>query len=75
VATAAGVPKVGAGIAAAGAGTAMTTFDACDSDNNVIFSGSVTVTGGGGDIQVNNTNIADTQSLTITALTFTQPAS
>jgi hypothetical protein len=48
-------------------------FRAFDSDNNAVFDGSVTATGGGGDLEVNNTNIAVDQEGSVTALTYTQP--
>ncbi len=71
VATAAGTLD-GAGVTAAGAGTVATTFDVCDSDNNVIWSGSVGI--GSGEANLNNSNIADGQVITLTAFTHTQPA-
>lgn len=71
VATAAGTLD-GAGIAAAGAGTAATTFDVCDSDNNVIWSGAVG--NGSGEANLNNTNIANGQAITLSSFTHTQPA-
>lgn len=36
--------------------------------------GAVTATGGGGELELQNTSIAITQQVTITAVTFTQPA-
>lgn len=74
VASAAGLPNSGVGLAAAGTGTACTKFEATDSDNNVIYSGTVTVTGGGGDITIDNTSIAENQTVNLTSLTHTQPA-
>jgi hypothetical protein len=71
VATAAGTLN-GAGVAAAGAGTVMTTFDVTDSDNTVVWSG--TVGNGSGDIDVDNTTIADGQVITLSSFTHTQPA-
>jgi tetrahydromethanopterin S-methyltransferase subunit D len=68
VATAAGTLD-GAGIAAAGAGTVAATFDVTDSDNTVIWSGAV-----GAELTLNNTTIADTQVVTVTSFTHTQPA-
>lgn len=59
---------------ATGDGTA-TTFKAYDSDANEIFSGSVTATGGGGEIEVTNTSISTGDKLEITSATYTQPAS
>jgi hypothetical protein len=71
VATAAGTLD-GAGIAAAGAGTVATTFDVTDSDNTVIWSGSVG--NGSGELDLDNTTIADGQAITISSFTHTQPA-
>jgi hypothetical protein len=72
VATLAGTPRAGAGVAAAGAGDDAATFDLCDSDNNVVLSGAVGV--GSGELQLDNINIADEQVVNITAFTHTQPA-
>lgn len=36
--------------------------------------GAVTATGGGGELELQNTSIATTQTVTITSVTFTQPA-
>lgn len=69
VATAAGLPRVGAGIAAAGTGTVATTFDVTDSDNNVCWSGAV-----GAELTLDNANIANGQAVTINTFTHTQPA-
>lgn len=55
-------------------GTA-TKFDACDTDGTVVFDGTVTATGGGGDIELVTTAIVATQPVEITACTFTMPAS
>lgn len=71
VATAAGTLD-GAGIAAAGAGTVAQTFDVTDSDNNVIWSGAVG--NGSGELDLDNTTIADGQAITVTSFTHTQPA-
>lgn len=75
VASAAGLPKSGTGLAAAGTGTAATQFDATDSTNAVVWSGTVTGVGGGGDIELDNVSIAENQVVTVTSLTHTQPAS
>lgn len=61
-------------------GTAVATgtagwFRVADSDGNTVFDGSVTGTGGGGDIELDNTSIASGQTVTITALPFSTPAS
>lgn len=75
VATAAGLPKSGTGLAAAGGGTACTKFEVTDSTNAVVWSGTVTATGGGGDITLDNVSIAEGQTVNLTSLTYTQPAS
>lgn len=48
--------------------------DGVDQTDNVI-DGSVTATGGGGDMEINNTSIAIGQDVNITAWTVTAPAS
>ena len=63
----------------AGAAGTAGWFRALDSDgvditDNVI-DGSVTATGGGGDMEINNTSIAVGQDVNITAWTVTAPAS
>ena len=75
VATALSVPLAGVGIAAAGAGTAAATFDVVDGSDVVIWSGTVTVTGGGGELTLDNITIANLQVIAVTAFTHTQPAS
>lgn len=62
------------GEAGAGGGTACTKFDFTDSSDTVVWSGTVTVTGGGGDITRDNTSIASGQTVNITGYTHTQPA-
>lgn len=71
VATAAGTLD-GAGVTAASTGTAATTFDVTDSDNNVIWSGAVG--NGSGELDLDNVNIADGQVVTVSSFTHTQPA-
>lgn len=71
-AVAAGMPKTGAGLAAAGVGTLATKFDVTDSDNTVIWSGVVGV--GAGEIQLDNNSIALNQVITVNSLKHTQPA-
>jgi hypothetical protein len=50
-------------------------FQVQDQDGTVIFSGSVTATGGGGDVTIDNTSIVSGQTVNLTAFTFTVPAS
>ena len=59
---------------ASGTGTA-TTFKLFDSDSTEVLSGTVTGTGGGGDITLDSTSITSGQTVNITSLTYTQPAS
>jgi hypothetical protein len=54
---------------ATGAGDAD-GFAITDSDDTVIFSGTVTATGGGGDLTLDNVNIAIGQTVTISSFTF-----
>jgi hypothetical protein len=71
VATLAGVPLSTTGI---GDGNAA-QFQLRDGDDVVILTGSVTATGGGGDLTVDNVAIATGQTVNITSLSFTLPAS
>jgi hypothetical protein len=59
---------------ASGTGTAG-WFRVEDSTGANVFDGSVTATGGGGDLELDNTSIASGQTVTITSLGFTVPAS
>jgi hypothetical protein len=70
VAAMSGLPKSGT---AAASGTAD-NFQVTDSSGNVIFSGSVTATGGGGDLTLDNTSIASGQTVTVTAGSYTAPS-
>lgn len=69
VATASGLPKSGTGEAAAGSGTAATKYDVTDSDDNVIWSGTIPA-----DMTLDNASIAENQTVTISSWTHTQPA-
>lgn len=60
--------------AASGTGTAG-WFRVEDSTGANVFDGSVTGTGGGGDLELDNTSIASGQTVTITSLPFSTPAS
>lgn len=71
VATLAGTPRSGTGVAAGDADN----FEVTDSDDEVMWTGSVTATGGGGDLTLDNVNIAVDQTVNVTGLTHTQPAS
>ncbi len=44
-----------------------------DSDDNVLWTGTVTASGGGGDFEIDNTSITIGQEVQLTAFTFTVP--
>ena len=76
-----GAGTAGAGIATAGtitpdtdcnAGT-VTKFEAKSSGSAVIFQGTVTATGGGGDIILSSTAIGAGDTISISALTYEAP--
>lgn len=69
VATAASLPIASVGLAAGAAGYGAVV----DSDDTVRWTGTVTVTGGGGDFTIDNTSIAVDQVVNLTAFTFTLP--
>jgi hypothetical protein len=50
-------------------------FRVLDSDNNALIDGSVTATGGGGDLTLATTAVTSGLDVSITALTLTQPIS
>lgn len=49
-------------------------FRALDSDNNTVFDGAITATGGGGDLTLASTSLVAGGTVTITGGTCTQPA-
>jgi len=59
-------------VAASGTGSAG-GFRVYDSDANGIWDGSITVSGGGGDMTVNTVSLVIGVNFTITAQTYTQP--
>ena len=60
------------GVAAAGAGTATLAYRIYDSAGTTCHEqGTVTVTGGGGDMTMDNVNVADTQVVNVNTLTRT----
>jgi len=62
----------GAGAAGAGAGTDIGYFRIFDSSGTTCHDqGTVTATGGGGDMTLNNINIANAQSISVSAFNFT----
>lgn len=73
-ASAAGTPLSGTGDAGAGAGTNAQSFRVVDSVGTTVYDGAVTGTGGGGELKLDNVSIADGQTVTITSLTYQQPA-
>lgn len=70
VASIASAPRTTTGAAAGTAGW----FRAEDSDGTNCFDGSVTATGGGGQLELNSTTISVGVSVEITSGTFTMPA-
>lgn len=71
VATLASTPRTTTGVADGTAGW----FRAEDSTGANVFDGSVTATGGGGQLELNTTTISTGVSVSITSGTFTQPGS
>jgi hypothetical protein len=72
VSTANGLP-ISAIAAAATVGAGCNSYVAYDTDGTQVWSGTVSVTGGAGELQVDNVIVALGQTITITGLTFTQP--
>lgn len=66
-----GTPRTGT---AAAAGTAASFVVENNAGTNV-FTGTVTATGGGGDLTLDNVSIASGQQVSISSFTYTQPAS
>lgn len=66
------------------AGTTLTTtadntgtadqFEVRDKDNAMVYTGTVTATGGGGDVEIDNTSVSSGQSADLTSHTYTAPA-
>lgn len=71
VATANGLPLSANATAAV---PAADNFEVTDSTDVVVFTGTVTATGGGGDLELNSTNIALGRPVSVTSWTHTQPA-
>lgn len=62
----------GVGTVAAGVGVDATYFQIFDSTGLVLgIKGTITITGGGGDMTLDNDNIAETQVVTVTQFTLT----
>ena len=70
VATAQGLPKNGYGTPAAGGGSAAAKYDVTDSNDNVIWSGTIP-----GNMTLDNVNIAQSQVVRLTSWVHSQPAS
>jgi hypothetical protein len=73
-AAALGVPLAGVGTAAASTGTNAQSFRIVGRDEQTVYDGAVTGTGGGGELTLDNVSIAEDQAVTVTALTYTQPS-
>lgn len=69
VATGSGLPKTGTGLAAGTAGW----FRAVDSDGTGVWQGTVTATGGGGDMTMDTTTVSVGLTVNLTALSYTTP--
>lgn len=64
----------GSGAAAAGAGTAVGHYAIMESTGTTCHEqGTVTATGGGGDLTLDNVNIANAQAVNITSFSHTEP--
>lgn len=55
-------------------GGTITKFEARNSSAAVVFTGTVTATGGGGDITLSSVTLAAGEKLEVTSFTYTQPA-
>lgn len=66
----AGTPRTGTGAAAGNAAS----FRVINRDGATVFDGAVTATGGGGQLELDNINIAVGQTVNVTSLNYTQPA-
>jgi len=75
IASALGTPLSGTGEEAAGAGTAAQSFRVVDSDGNTCWDGAVGAAESGAECVLDNVSIAEGQTVTITSLTYQQPAS
>lgn len=49
-------------------------FEVRDKDNNKVYGGSVTATGGGGDVEIDNTSVNSGQSAELSSHSYTAPA-
>lgn len=60
--------------ASADASGTLDGFQVKDRDGTVIFSGSITVTSGGGDIEVDSTSVTAGQEVQLTSFTYSAPS-
>lgn len=65
----ASTPRTGTAVATGTAGC----FEVVSGGGSKVMQGSVTATGGGGDLTLDNTSIANGQTVNISSLTYTQP--
>jgi len=63
-----------ASVTASGTGTAA-KYKVYDGDSNLLWTGTVTASGGGGDMTISNTSITSGDDIEITSWTHTVPAS
>ena len=68
--TLAGTPIAGT----AGASGDVDGFQILDKDGTLILSGTVTATGGGGDIEITNISVANGQGCSLTSFSYSAPA-
>lgn len=60
--------------ATAGATGTADYFEVQDKDNSMVFTGSVTATGGGGDAEIDNTSISSGQTVNLTSGSYSAPS-
>lgn len=61
-------------VAAAGASGTVDNFQVLDRDGTLVFSGSVTAGGGGGDVTIDNTSVNNGQDCSLDSFTYSAPA-
>lgn len=59
------------GTASASTTNGVDTFEMQDSGGAIVYTGTVTATGGGGDMEISNTTIAANETVTITSHSYT----
>lgn len=70
VVTAASMPKTTTAVA----GGDVDNFQTRDKDNTVLLSGTVTATGMGGDMEMDNPTVVNGQTVNLTSMTYTPPS-